>query len=50
MVYDKMSVKQLKLKTIFLDSAECVDPDQHAQSAQANPDRHIPSQGDRGIE
>ena len=29
---------------------KCIDPDQTAQSAQVNPDRHIPSQWDRGIE
>ena len=34
-------------KTNILDSASCVDPD---QPAQANPGRHIPSQGDRVID
>ena len=36
-------------KNIIMDSALCIDPDQPALSAQANPGRHIPSQGYRGI-
>ena len=29
-------------KTNIMDSALCIDPDQPAQFAQANPGRHIP--------
>ena len=32
-----------------MDSSKCIDPDQHAQSAQDNPGRHIPFPGDIGI-
>ena len=37
-------------KTNIIDSALCIDPDQPAQSAQAGPGWHIPSQGDGCIE
>ena len=37
-------------KTNSMASAKCIDPDQPAQSAQANPGRHISSEMDRGIE
>ena len=37
-------------KTNIMDSAECIDLDQPAQSTQANLCRHIPSQGDIVIE
>ena len=33
-----------------MDSAQCNDPDQPAQSAKANLDDTFPSRGDRGIE
>ena len=37
-------------KNSVMVSAYCIDPDQPAQSAQANTALHIPSQVDRGIE
>ena len=37
-------------KNSVMVSAYCIDPDQPAQSAHANPALHIPSQVDRGIE
>ena len=37
-------------KTNIMASAKCIDPDQPEQSAQTDPGRYIPSQGDRGIE
>ena len=36
-------------KTNSVTSALGIDPDQPVQSAQVNPDRHIPYQGDRGV-
>ena len=32
-------------KTNIMASAQCIDPDQPAQSAQTDPSRHNPSQG-----
>ena len=42
--------EHLHEKTNIMDFALFIDQEQPAQSAQDNPDLHIPSQGDRGIE
>ena len=39
-----------RMKTNSMDSAKCIDPDQPAQSAQTDLGRHIPTQGDKGVE
>ena len=38
-------IQMSREKTNIMASAQCIDPDQPAQSAQADPGRHIPSQG-----
>ena len=58
--YSDLSESQLRVyhtrnetsreETNMMDSALCIDRGQPAQSAQANPGRHIPSQWERGIE
>ena len=50
--FKAISSKHMSLSTTkyIMVSAQCIDPDQPAQSTQANPGQHISSQGDRGIE
>ena len=42
--------EQFLEKTNIMDSVYCINPDQPVQSSLANPDQHIPSQGDSGRE
>ena len=46
----KRQIEPSREKTYSMASALCIDPDQPALSAQTDPGRHNPSQGDRGIE
>ena len=51
-IYESTSsqYEQFHEKTNIMDPALCIDQDQPAHSALANPGRHNPSQGDKGIE